>query len=73
MPDRGHSYASRESQSASEKNSRVADIRSQSEQSCANPTILGDWNFASVPILKVIGRTERRWNLNSTKRDDLLS
>ena len=33
--------------------------------------ILGDLNFASVPILKVIRRTERRWNSsisNSTER-----
>jgi hypothetical protein len=37
MPDRGHGIASRESQSASEKNSRDADIRSHGEQSCANP------------------------------------
>jgi hypothetical protein len=35
--------------------------------------ILGDLNFASVPIMKVIRRTERRWNStssNSTERDD---
>ena len=37
MPDRVHMFSRSESQSASEKNSRDADIRSHGEQSCENP------------------------------------
>ena len=61
MPDRGHSVAFQESHSASENNSRD-EYNSIGATANRAVRILGDLNFASVTILIVIRRTERRWN-----------
>ena len=70
MPDRGHGIVFRESGSAK----RIVAMQILRATASRAVQILGDLNVASVP-LKVIRRTEHRWNSstsNSTKRDDLL-
>ena len=69
MPDPGHDFAFRESQSGSEKNSRDAVLGATANRAVR---ILGDLNFASVLILKVIRRTERHWNSSTSNFTEMI-